>query len=681
MRAGRGRRRARRAGAVARPGGACRSSSTRWSRPSRGGDHEHHTVTVLAPEIDAGTLESGDRSVAACGGNIERIVRLAAYPVHSYELTVAGADLEQLRRALAAEAAIRQVDIAVQVAGLHRRAKHLIVMDADSTLLQGEVIDLLAERRGCGEEVAAVTAAAMAGELDFEDALRRRVACWPVCRRRTSLAVRERIVLTPGARTLVRTLKRLGYELAVVSGGFTQVIAPLVAELGIDHLAANELAVEGGVLTGELEGPSWTAPARRRPWCASPRRPACRWPGPSRWATAPTTSTCWPWPVSGSPSTPSRWCAQAADTALSVPYLDAILFLLGISRRDVERGRPPRHDGDLVTVLAQGEQGQVADNRGQRPLLRGWLHVVAFVGWLIGGPFLIAAGPDTPADGAPLRLRRGHAGHVRHERGLPPDPLVGLRLAPHAAGRPQRDLRRHRRHGDRGGRSGADRMGRGPGPDPGLGRRRGRIALRQVWLDAPQWVVAIPYVVVGWCPIVVAPQLVRGLGGAGSRSCSLAGLVVHGGRTGLRPQAPDPWPRVFGFHEVFHACTAGRRRAVRLRRGVHRAASLLTRPARFARSRRSQAMMPSPRSRPSSSVPEPELAMRAPRRCARRARAPAPRGPRRPRRTSPAGPGSRRAGRRRRCAGARPACGARPGGDRPRPRRRWRPGRRPGRRR
>ncbi len=89
---------------------------------------------------------------------------------------MAGSDLDELRRRLAAEAAQRQVDIAVQVAGLHRRAKHLIVMDADSTLLQGEVIDLLAERHGCGAEVAAVTEAAMAGELDFEEALRQRVA-------------------------------------------------------------------------------------------------------------------------------------------------------------------------------------------------------------------------------------------------------------------------------------------------------------------------------------------------------------------------------------------------------------------------------------------------------------------------------------------------------------------------
>ncbi len=110
----------------------------------------------------------------------------------------------------------------MQAAGLHRRAKHLIVLDADSTLLQGEMIDLLAERCGCGPEVAAVTAAAMAGELDFAEALRQRVRLLAGLDEADLEAVRDGIVLTAGARTLVRTLKRLGYELAVVSGGFTQ---------------------------------------------------------------------------------------------------------------------------------------------------------------------------------------------------------------------------------------------------------------------------------------------------------------------------------------------------------------------------------------------------------------------------------------------------------------------------
>ena len=299
-------------------------------------ERDRFLVTVLAPEIATSTLERVSGRIAGCEGNIERIVRLAAYPVHSYEFAVAGGNLDELRRALADEAVRCQVDIAVQVAGLHRRAKHLIVLDADSTLLQGEVIDLLADVSGCGAEVAAVTQAAMAGEIDFEQALRRRVQLLAGLDESALDTVRRSLLLSPGARTLVRTLHRLGYETAVVSGGFTQVIGPLVTEMGIDHLAANELELEGGVLTGGLVGPIVDRVGKAEALI--------------RFASAagvPLTRTI----AVGDGANDLDMLAvaglgiafnakpmvrQAADTALSVPYLDAILFLLGISRGEVE---------------------------------------------------------------------------------------------------------------------------------------------------------------------------------------------------------------------------------------------------------------------------------------------------------------------------------------------------------
>ena len=310
-----------------------------------GARHPVHLVTVLAPRLDAGALAGVFGHVAACGGNVQRIVRLATYPVTSYELEVAGADPVALRRRLAAEAARLQVDVAVQRAGLHRRAKHLIVLDADSTLLQGEVIDLLAARAGCVEEVAAVTSAAMAGELDFGDALAKRLALLAGLEVGVLHALRVELVLAPGARTLIRTLRRLGYVTAVVSGGFVQVIEPLAAELGIDYVAANELEVVDGRLTGRVLGPLIDRAGK----AAALERFA-------RAAGVPLAQTV---AVGDGANDLDMLAAaglgiafnakplvrDAADAALTVPYLDAILFLLGISRQEIEAADRQEADG------------------------------------------------------------------------------------------------------------------------------------------------------------------------------------------------------------------------------------------------------------------------------------------------------------------------------------------------
>ena len=228
------------------------------------------------------------------------------------------------------------IDVAVQRAGLYRRAKHLIVMDADSTLLQGEVIDSLAAKCGCEAAVAAITERAMAGELDFEASLRERVGLLKGLPETVLDEVAEETLLTPGAQTLVRTLQRLGYVAAIVSGGFTQVINPIAEGLGIELVAANTLEVIDGFLTGNIIGPvvdrAGKAEALRQ-FAAEVGVPVNQ--------TVAIGDGANDLDMIGAAGLGIAFNAKAvvrdaADTALSVPYLDAVLFFLGISRKEIE---------------------------------------------------------------------------------------------------------------------------------------------------------------------------------------------------------------------------------------------------------------------------------------------------------------------------------------------------------
>ncbi|MCP9186020.1 phosphoserine phosphatase SerB, partial [Acinetobacter baumannii] len=146
------------------------------------------------------------------------------------------------------------VDIAIERAGLQRRAKRLVCFDCDSTLITGEVIEMLAAHAGKEAEVAAVTERAMRGELDFEESLRERVATLAGLDASVIDEVAAQIQLTPGARTTVRTLNRMGYRTAVVSGGFIQVLEDLAADLQLDYVRANTLEIVDGKLTGRVIG-------------------------------------------------------------------------------------------------------------------------------------------------------------------------------------------------------------------------------------------------------------------------------------------------------------------------------------------------------------------------------------------------------------------------------------------
>ena len=295
----------------------------------------HHVVVLGAP-LPPGAMAGVARRLASCGANIERVLRLASYPITSYELVVAGGDTARLRAELSAEAVAQRVDIAVEASSLWRRARRLVVMDVDSTLVQGEVIEMLAAEAGCEAEVARVTAAAMAGELDFEASLRARVALLEGLPTDAVDRVRAAVQLAPGARTLVRTLKRMGYAVGVVSGGFTAVVDDLVAELGLDHALANELEVVDGRLTGRVAG----AVVDRAGKAAALRRFAAL-EGVTMAQTVAIGDGANDLDMLEAAGLGIAFNAkpvvvERADTALSVPFLDAALFLLGISRAEVE---------------------------------------------------------------------------------------------------------------------------------------------------------------------------------------------------------------------------------------------------------------------------------------------------------------------------------------------------------
>jgi phosphoserine phosphatase len=304
--------------------------------PSDTGEGHRLLVTVLAPKITAGQLEGLFAAIARSGSTCERIVHLASYPVDCYELVVRGADHAALREGLTTIAKASGLDLAVQRAGLHRRSKHLVVMDADSTLLQDEVIDLLADECGRAADVSAITELAMAGEIDFAESLRRRVALLEGLPATVLDDVRARLRLTPGARTLLRTLRRLGYVPAVVSGGFVEILGPLMAELGVDYLEANHLEIVDGALSGRLVGEI----VDRAGKAGALRRFAEEVGVPLEQTVAVGDGANDIDMLSvaglGIAFNAKPVVQDHADAALSVPYLDAVLYFLGISRQEIE---------------------------------------------------------------------------------------------------------------------------------------------------------------------------------------------------------------------------------------------------------------------------------------------------------------------------------------------------------
>jgi len=293
-------------------------------------------ITVLGAPLRPDHVARLAETISSHGGNIDRIRRIADYPVTAVVFEGSGVMVEHLRHTLGRLSVELGVDIAVQEAGLTRRGQRLIVMDVDSTLIQDEVIDLLAHKAGRGDEVAAITESAMHGDIDFAESLRQRVATLAGLSESVIADVQSAIRLTPGARTLIRTLKSLGFHVCLVSGGFHQVIDPLAAELGVDRVRANVLEIDNGTLTGRVTGDVIDRVGKRRAledFAAEFTVPLSQAIAVGDGANDLDMLSAAGLGVAFNAKPAVR---AAAHTSLSRPYLDSILFLLGVTRAEVE---------------------------------------------------------------------------------------------------------------------------------------------------------------------------------------------------------------------------------------------------------------------------------------------------------------------------------------------------------
>lgn len=298
-----------------------------------------HTIIVLGRPITAEEFGVVARELARLEVNIDTIRGVSDYPVTGLELRVSvpsRAVHDELQQALARVAVAQEIDVALEDYSLTRRAKRLIVFDVDSTLIQGEVIEMLAAKVGAEAAVAEVTEAAMRGELDFAESLHRRVATLAGLPASVLDDVAEQIELTPGARTTLRTLRRLGYHCGIVSGGFRQVIEPLAHELMMDFVAANELEIVDGKLTGRVIGPVIDRPGK-----AKALRDFAQQAGVPMEQTVAVGDGANDIDMLAAAGLGVAFNAkpalrEVADASLSQPYLDTVLFILGVTRGEIE---------------------------------------------------------------------------------------------------------------------------------------------------------------------------------------------------------------------------------------------------------------------------------------------------------------------------------------------------------
>lgn len=224
-----------------------------------------HIVTLLAHRVTAQHIARVTTATVEQGLNIDKITRLSGrVPIERIEdnskacvefsLRGVPTDMSALRTSLLELSAEMDVDVAYQEDNIYRRNRRLVVFDMDSTLIDAEVIDELAKEAGVGEQVSAITEAAMRGELDFKESFTQRMALLKGLDESVLEHVAARLQLTEGAESLISTLKQLGYKTAILSGGFDYFGRRIQQQLGIDYVYANQLEIVDGKVTGNVSG-------------------------------------------------------------------------------------------------------------------------------------------------------------------------------------------------------------------------------------------------------------------------------------------------------------------------------------------------------------------------------------------------------------------------------------------
>jgi phosphoserine phosphatase len=303
-------------------------------------------VSVIGARVTPEAFGAVAEAIAGAGGNIDSIERLARYPVVSYELAVSGGDQRVMRSALLETSASFGVDVAVQAEGIARRSKRLVVLDVDSTLIQDEIINLLAEEAGRADEIRTITEKAMAGSMDFGEALAARVAALAGLPISALEAVSAKIRLTPGARTFVRTLQKMGMKIGIVSGGFTWFTDRLATELELDHAFANELEIAGGQLTGKIVGRPIDRARKAQILTEIAAQEGIGLDQVVAIGDGANDLDMLATAGLGIAFNAKPVVRDLAHSAVSVPYLDAILFVLGIRRDEVvSSDSPPDVEG------------------------------------------------------------------------------------------------------------------------------------------------------------------------------------------------------------------------------------------------------------------------------------------------------------------------------------------------